>query len=250
MDVGPLALPVDTALFQWWAPALAFAAGLVSFASPCVLPLVPGYLSFVSGTTRQEGGRARLVPVGLFVLGFSVVFTALGVFSGAVLPLLRSPLGTRVAGVVVAAFGLAMLLYALRVRWPTLYAERRPFLRLLAGSRVGAFPLGMAFATGWTPCVGPVLGGILALAGAQGGSAWGGFLLFSYSLGLGVPFVLVGMGIGRVLDRVRAIRRNYHWVAGISGTVLVAAGVLLLTGLWVRVMGPLLRLTNRFEPPI
>ncbi|MBI4259153.1 MAG: hypothetical protein HY658_01180, partial [Actinobacteria bacterium] len=89
MDPLPLALAVDSALSQWWAPALAFAAGLVSFASPCVLPLVPGYLSFVSGTGPQEDRRKRLLPVGLFVLGFSVVFTTLGAFSGAVLPVLR-----------------------------------------------------------------------------------------------------------------------------------------------------------------
>lgn len=250
MDARLLALAVDTALSQWWAPGLALAAGLVSFASPCVLSLVPGYLSFVSGTGTQNEQRTRLVPVALFVLGFSVVFTALGAFSGAVLPVLRSPLGTRLAGIVVAVFGVAMLLYAFRVRWPTLYAERRPFLTRLAGGRVGAFPLGMAFATGWTPCIGPVLGGILALAGAQGGSVRGALLLFSYSLGLGVPFLLMGMGVGRLMDRVKAIRRNYHWVAGVSGGVMLAVGILLFTGLWVRLMGPVLRLVNQFEPPI
>jgi cytochrome c-type biogenesis protein len=228
----------------------ALAAGLVSFASPCVLPLVPGYLSFVSGSTSGDDRRARLLPIGLFVLGFAVVFTALGAFSGAVLPVLRSPLGTRLAGLVVAGFGLAMLLYALRVRWPSLYAERRPFLTRIAGSRGGAFPLGMAFAAGWTPCIGPVLGGILALAGAQGGSVRGAVLLFSYSMGLGIPFLLVGMEVGRLMDRVKAIRRNYHWVAGVSGAVMLTVGILLITDLWVRVMGPILRWTNRFEPPI
>ncbi|MBI4260226.1 MAG: cytochrome C biogenesis protein, partial [Actinobacteria bacterium] len=206
--------------------------------------------SFVSGTGPQEDRRKRLLPVGLFVLGFSVVFTTLGAFSGAVLPVLRSPLGTRVAGIVVAVFGLAMLLYAFRIRWPGLYAERRPFLSRLGGGRVGAFPLGMAFATGWTPCIGPVLGGILGLAGAQGGSTRGALLLFSYSAGLGVPFLLVALGVGRVLDRVKAIRRNYHWVAGISGTLMLGVGILLVSGLWVRLMAPILRLVNRFEPPI
>lgn len=244
---------VETGLAAWWAPGLAFAAGVVSFASPCVLPLVPGYLSFVSGT----GGGDRvaltsrpLAPILLFVAGFAVVFTALGAFAGALLPIVRSPVGIRVAGLIVVAFGVVMILYALRLGGPGLYAERRPFLSRIAPGKATAFPLGMAFAAGWTPCIGPVLAGILGIASAQGGSIEGGILLFSYSLGLGLPFLLVGLGVSRLVRGMDVLKRNYHWIAGVSGAVMVTVGLLLVSGLWVRLLAPLLRLVNRFEPPI
>jgi cytochrome c-type biogenesis protein len=239
------------ALNAWWAPTLAFAAGLVSFASPCVLPLVPGYVSFVSGSGRQEGGRPVL-PMLLFVLGFAIVFTALGAFSRALVPVVNSPAGQRVAGVLVASIGVLMLLYALRIGSPALFAERRPFLSRVGPGPVGALPLGMAFAVGWTPCIGPVLAGILTLALAQGGGAWGALLLFSYSLGLGLPFVLVGLGIRRLMGALAFVKRNYHWFAGISGVLMVTIGLLLALNLWVPLLSRLglLRLVRGFTPPI
>lgn len=243
-------------LTAWWAPSLAFAAGVVSFASPCVLPLVPGYLSFVSASSGPEapagapaGGRP-VAPILLFVLGFSVVFSSLGAFAGTLVPLVRSETGQRVAGVVVLLAGVAMIAYALRIGGTSLYAERRPFLSKVRPGRAMAFPLGMAFAAGWTPCVGPVLAGVLTLAGAQGGAARGALLLFSYSLGLGVPFLLVGLGVGGLLRRLGGLRRHFSVIAGVSGGLMAAIGLLLVSGLWVRLLGPLLRLVNRFEPPI
>src|SRR3954468_2053558 len=165
---------VRTGLSSWWAPGLAFVAGIVSFASPCVFPLVPGYLSFISGAEGQDD--RPLVPILLFIGGFSLVFTAVGAFTSALVSSwILSPGGQRVAGAVIVAFGLFMILYALRRGGPALYAERRPFLERIKPGRAGALPLGMAFAAGWTPCIGPVLGAIIGLA-AVGSAGWGAFL--------------------------------------------------------------------------
>ena len=243
------------AVNSWWAPALAFVAGVVSFASPCVLPVVPGYLSFISGTTpeaRPEQARRPLIPMLLFVLGFSVVFSALGGFSRVLVPVVRSDWGQRIGGIIVVAVGVLMVLYALRVGSPALFAERRPFLSRLRPGPASALPLGMAFAVGWTPCIGPVLAAILTLALAQGGGLWGATLLFFYSLGLGLPFVLLGLGVGRLLRAMRFVARNYHWFAGVGGVLLIAIGVLLATGTWEQLLVRLglLRLIQDFTPPL
>ena len=227
IPLDPLA-NVTSGLTRWWAPALAFAAGVVSFASPCVFPLVPGYLSFVSGGEAQE--KRPVVPILMFILGFAAVFTLLGVSASAV-RFAKSALG-------------------LRIGWPALYAERRPFLSRIRPGPAGAVPLGMAFAAGWTPCLGPVLGGILAIAGSQGSSVRGGALLFVYSLGLGLPFLLIGLGVKRLLRALDFVKRNYHWFAGVSGVIMVAIGVLLVSGLWQQLMIPILNRLSRIAPPI
>jgi len=239
---------VTDGLSSWWAPGLAFAAGVVSFASPCVCPLVPGYLSFVAGGQEREERSAG--PTVLFILGFALVFTTLGAFAGVMVPILRSQLAQRIAGGVVVGFGLVMIAYALRLKVPQLYAERRPFLARVKPGPAGALPLGMAFAAGWTPCIGPVLGGILTLAAAQGGAARGAFLLFFYSLGLGLPFLVLGLGVRRLVGGVRFLSRHNAAIAGTGGAVMVAIGVLLMTGLWVRLLAPLLRLITGFSPAI
>jgi cytochrome c-type biogenesis protein len=240
---------VQTGLASWWAPALAFAAGVVSFASPCVFPLVPGYLSFVSG--GQEREERPLVPILLFIGGFSVVFVGLfGGFTTAFQRVLRSSTGIRVTGAVIVAFGVLMILYALQIGSPSLYAERRPFLERVRPGPAWAFPLGMAFAAGWTPCIGPVLAGVIGLAAAQGGGLRSTFLLLMYSLGLGLPFLLVGLGVRRLVDTLAVIRRNYHWIAGVSGAVMITIGLLVVTNQWVRVLNPILRAINRFQPAI
>ena len=238
---------VTSGLSQWWAPGLAFAAGVVSFASPCVFPLVPGYLSFVSGGPAEE--RKPVVPILLFIVGFAAVFTALGA-SASVLRFVKSDVGLRIAGGVVLLFGLAMLLYAFRLGWPGLYAERRPFLERVKPGPAGALPLGMAFAVGWTPCIGPVLGGILAIAGTQGSVPRGAFLLFVYSLGLGLPFLLIGLGVRRLMGALAFVKRNYHWFAGVSGVVMIGIGVLLVSGLWQTVLTPILNRLSNITPPI
>ena len=240
---------VREGLVSWWAPALAFTAGVVSFASPCVFPLVPGYLSFVTGG-EAEDVRRPVVPIVLFIGGFATVFTALGAFTASVTRVLRSPVGIRVSGLVIVAFGVLMLLYALRLGSPALFAERRPLLGRVRPGPAWAFPLGVAFGAGWTPCIGPVLAGVLAIAAAQGGSARGALLLFAYSAGLGLPFLLVGLGVRRLMGALGFVKRNYHWFAGASGAVMVAIGVLVATNLWTRLLGPVLRAVSRFNPPI
>jgi cytochrome c-type biogenesis protein len=245
-------------LTAWWAPFLAFAAGIVAFASPCVLPLVPGYLSFVTAAADRPGSpnspaqraQRNAAPMLLFVAGFSVVFTSLGAFAGVFVPIVRSTTGQRVAGLVVLAVGVFLLLYAFRVGSAWVFRERRPLLASVRPSGATAFPLGMAFAAGWTPCIGPVLAGTLALATAQSDPARSALLLFAFSMGLGVPFVLIGFGVGGLMRRLSILQRHYRAITGVSGSVLVAIGLLLVSGAWVRVIAPVLRLVNSFEPPI
>ncbi|HET7236366.1 MAG TPA: cytochrome c biogenesis protein CcdA [Actinomycetota bacterium] len=240
---------VQEGLAAWWAPALAFAAGVVSFASPCVFPLVPGYLSFVAGGEAREESRP-VVPILLFIGGFAAVFTALGAFTGAVTKILRSTAGVKISGAFIIAFGVLMVLYALRLGSPSLFTERRPLLSKVRPGRAWAFPLGVAFGAGWTPCIGPVLAGVLAIAAAQGGSLRGATLLFVYSIGLGLPFLLVGVGIRRLMGALDWVKRNYHWIAGISGAVMIAIGVLVITDTWSRLLAPVLRAISNFNPPI
>jgi len=244
---------VERGLSSWWAPALAFAAGVVSFASPCVFPLVPGYLSFVAGSGPTPGVaevRKPIVPILLFIAGFAVVFTSLGAFTATMTGILRSPVGIRVSGLVIVLFGVLMLLEAFQWGSPTLFMERRPLLSKVKPGPAWAFPLGIAFGAGWTPCIGPVLAGVLAIAAAQGGSARGAFLLFMYSLGLGLPFLLVGVGIRRLMGALSFVKRNYHWFAGISGMIMVTIGILVFTNTWSRLLAPILRIVSRFNPPI
>jgi cytochrome c-type biogenesis protein len=231
-------------LTQWWAPALAFLAGVVSFASPCVFPLVPGYVSFVTGERSAEDRDRPLVPILLFVAGFGLVFTLLGAFSSLLVPKIGGVTGERIAGAVVLLVGVLMITYALGRGSVRMYAERRPFLQKVRPGPVWAAPLGMAFALGWTPCIGPVLAGILGLA-SQGGTARGTLLLLCYSAGLGVPFVLVGLGVRRFMGAAGWVRRHYEPITAVSGVLLVALGVLLVTGQFTRLFAPL---AGRFTP--
>lgn len=251
--IGALASLVQTGLGSWWAPALALAAGAVSFASPCVLPLVPGYLAFVAGRREVTAERpaAAIGPIVLFIAGFTVVFTlGFGFAASSIARFVHSLAGQRVAGAVIIAFGAFMLMYALRLGVPWLYREERPLLTRVRPGPAWAFPLGLAFAVGWTPCIGPVLAGILVLAAAQGSSSRAIFLLFMYSVGLGVPFLLVGLGVDRLMGAFRFVSRNYQWFAGVSGGVLVAIGVLLVTGVWVQLLSPVLQMVTNFSPAI
>lgn len=213
---------------------VAFVAGVVSFLSPCVLPLVPGYISMLSGASIEElktGADAALVARVFrnsiaFVLGFSVVFIALGASASTVgrfLVVQRSAFNI-VAGIIVIIFGLHLTGL---VKIPFLYREAR---MKTGGSRrglVGAFVLGFAFAFGWTPCVGPILAGILALAATRETVFQGMFLLAIYSAGLAIPFLLTGLGLSRFLRFYGGFRKHLQVVEVLSGVLLIAIGVLM-----------------------
>jgi cytochrome c-type biogenesis protein len=239
-------------LSRWWAPAVAFAAGVVSFASPCVFPLVPGYLSFITGESvagidrgpaRGVATRTRnLLPILLFIAGFTLVFTLYGAFSTTFVRIFKGRAGQVVAGLVVIAVGLLLIGYALGRGWLALYSERRPFLRRVRPGVTGSFPLGMAFAAGWTPCIGTVLSAILTMAAVTGGALRGATLLAIYSLGLGVPFLLLGLGVQWLTGSLEWVRRHYRGISVASGAVLLVLGAMLVTGTFTRYLNaPLLR---------
>lgn len=215
----------------------AFAAGVASFLSPCVLPLVPGYVSFMSGLSLEElskGADRSLVlrRAGLgsvfFVLGFSVVFTALGASASAVGRLLAEHMSaiSKVAGAVIIVFGLHT---AGVFTIPFLYYERRFSASGVPPGFAGSFVMGLAFACGWTPCIGPILAGILALAATQETVARGMLLLLVYSLGLGVPFLLTGFGINAFLAFFARYKRYILWGERFAGALLVGVGVLIFS---------------------
>jgi len=225
--------------------AAAFAAGVISFTSPCVFPLIPGYLSFVSGVGfDQLGARTQRVvtATGAFVVGFAAMFVLLGAgvgWFGNALLTNRRPLEI-VAGIFIV---LAGVIYAGLPLPRFLLAERRLELRSERKTLATATGAGVAFAIGWTPCIGPTLAGILALA-AGGSPEQGAVLLAVYSLGLGIPFLLFGLLFTRALGIVRWLRRRWRIVSLVSGVFLVAFGVLLATGLLVRLTAQLSRFTG------
>ena len=244
---------VASGLAEWWAPGLAFAAGVVSFASPCVLPLVPGYVSFVGGGRASEDAAARrpIVPILLFIGGFTVVFVLLFLFTANTVidgvKLLRGGTARWVSAGIVVAVGLLMIANGLGRGPLSLFAERRPFLSRIKPGPRWAFPLGMAFAAGWTPCIGPTLAGIIAVAGAQGSVARGAFLLVSYSFGLGLPFVLVGLGVRRMMGALDWVKRRFVVISVVSGALLVGIGILIGTG---ALTAWFVRFSPQFEPVI
>ncbi len=220
----------------------AFLAGIVSFLSPCVLPIVPGYLSFISGVSSEdlrgvaghehalEGAAGRRVAYAsiFFVLGFSTVFVLLGATAsalGAILFENQNWLG-RVGGVVVILFALHTMGL---IRIPLLYREARFHTDQRPASFVGAYVIGLAFAFGWTPCIGPVLAAILVLAERQETLGQGVMLLVVYSLGLGIPFLASGVLIRPALRAMNRAKSHMRKIEIASGCILLAVGVLLLT---------------------
>jgi cytochrome c-type biogenesis protein len=215
--------------------ATAFAAGFVSFLSPCVWPLVPAYLSYVSGVPYDELGsnRRRVVLTTLaFVGGFSIVFALYGVsvgYLGALVADYRRPIEI-VGGVLVILMGLALLGFAQRL----VGREARVGLPARPTTYVGAGFAGVVFAVGWTPCIGPILTSILLYAATQG-SAGGSLLLLAYGIGLGVPFLLSGLLASWLLERTGAYRKYGAWINRVAGVVMIIVGVLLATGQLTRI---------------
>jgi cytochrome c-type biogenesis protein len=218
--------------------AIAFGAGLLSITSPCSLPLLPGYLGYLTGSANAGRRRTVLAAV-LFVTGFSLVFVALGATAstlGSLLLVYRLPLA-RVAGLFILVMGLALLLES-RVG---LLSRGGDWSRRFEGGRLSTAPaLGIAFGLTWTPCIGPVLGAILTLAGATASLGQGVALLAAYSLGLAVPFVLLSLSVPLVRGWLRRIRRGTAALQTASAVLLVAMGALLLTDRWLPLVSPVL----------
>jgi cytochrome c-type biogenesis protein len=213
----------------------AFAVGLISFVSPCVLPLVPGYLSAVSGMSLAEIQRGEkrlsriLFPAIVFCLSFTVVFVALGMTATGLGSALQDGRGTldKVAGVIIIALG---VFFVLTPFVPRLNREWRPDMLMSRAGSGGPLIAGAAFAFAWTPCVGPTLGTILTAASVQDTVGEGGVLLLFYSAGLAVPFLLTAVAFTRATSAFRWLRDRYLIITGLSGAVLIAMGVLLFTG--------------------
>ena len=215
--------------------ATAFLAGLISFLSPCVLPLVPGYLSYVAGTSLEtlrddRSSRLRALAYAVsFVLGFSIIFVALGASATALGGLLlewRYELGL-VAGALVLLFGLH-LAGILPIAW--LEREARLRVDVRGGRHAGALLMGMAFALGWTPCIGPVLGAILTMSAGSGDLRLGTALLAVYALGLALPFLLAALFTDVLLKRLRRLSRAGYNLQRAAGALLAVVGLLILTG--------------------
>jgi len=225
---------------------VAFGAGALSFFAPCVVPLVPAYVASIAGATpaqmRDEPGQytGRLVRGGLlYVLGFAVVFVALGLLAGVAGSAIRQQeaIAQRIGGIVVIVLGAA-----LAGLLPTALSERGGGLlpqSLLSRQHGGAFPfvLGLVFGTAWTPCVGPVLAGVLLLAATSGHALTGGVLLAAYAVGLGLPFMFVSLLLASFPVAMRPLARAGAWAGRVAGALMIALGILLLLGIYSTLAG-------------
>jgi cytochrome c-type biogenesis protein len=227
---------------------VAFTGGLLSFLSPCVLPLVPSYLGFVTGFTYDEMANRRriaMVHAALFVTGFTIVFMLFGASATALGRVLKyyEVWFQRIGGVLIILFGLYCL-GVFRLRWleqdARLHLDRKPV------GFLGSVLVGMAFAAGWTPCIGPILGGILGLAATEADLSRGMVLLGTYSLGLAVPFLLAAFAVETFLDWFQRFRRHLRWVQRASGVLLLLVGFLLVSGQFTRLAAWLQGLTPGF----
>jgi cytochrome c-type biogenesis protein len=208
---------------------VAFGAGLVSFLSPCVLPLVPGYISAVAGVTPEDVRARRVIgPALMFVATFSAIFIALGLLGQQALRgALTGPAALKVSGGIIIAMG---VLFILAPFVPRFSREWHFDALMQRAGRGGPIVTGAAFALAWTPCTGPTLGAIITAAGASKSAAHGAFLLAVYCAGLGVPFLVTALAFGSMTSAFAVIRRHYAIVIGAGGAVLIAMGVLIWTG--------------------
>jgi cytochrome c-type biogenesis protein len=208
---------------------VAFGAGLISFLSPCVLPLVPGYISSVAGVTPGEIRASRVLgPSLMFVASFSAIFIALGLLSEQALHgALTGPAAMKISGAVIVAMG---VLFVLAPFVPRLGREWHVERLTSRAGKGGPIITGAAFALAWTPCTGPTLGAIITAAGASHSAAHGAFLLAVYCAGLGVPFLITGLAFGKATSAFSVIKRHYPIVIGAGGAVLIGMGILIWTG--------------------
>ena len=211
--------------------AISFTAGLLSFLSPCVLPLIPSYVTFVTGLTLEDVQRSRrtaLIHSLLFVLGFTIIFLALGATAttlGRLLGYNRDWIG-RIGGVLVILLGLYLLgLF----NFSALARERRVHIADKPVGYLGTVLVGIAFGAGWTPCIGPILGGVLTYTASSADLGRGMVLLFAYSLGLAIPFLVAALAIDRFVTVFQRFRAHLVWVSRVAGVLLIAVGILMLT---------------------
>lgn len=211
--------------------ALAFTAGLLSFLSPCVLPLIPSYVTFITGLSLEDVSHARrtaLVHSLLFILGFTIIFVALGATATALGQLLGYQRAwiSRIGGVLIIVFGL----YMLGVFNVSLFSrERRVHIADKPVGYLGTLLVGIAFGAGWTPCIGPILGSILTYAASAADLSRGLWLLLAYSLGLAVPFLVSAVAVERFLDFFTRMKRQMVWVTRASGVLMIVVGILMVT---------------------
>jgi cytochrome c-type biogenesis protein len=222
-------------------------AGLVSFFSPCVVPLLPGYLSYatgLSGVDLEQGRRGRMVLGSfLFVLGFSFVFVALGTLSGALGDWLF-----RYTHEISVALGFFTILVGVAFIGLVPWLQRDVRVHRVPAVGLAAAPLlGVLFGLGWTPCIGPTLSAVQALALHEGTAARGALLSVAYSLGLGIPFLVAGFAFRRTLGAVAWVRRHQAWVTRLGGMMLIVVGLLLVTGMWDQWVGDLRSWVGGFE---
>ena len=208
---------------------VAFGAGLVSFLSPCVLPLVPGYISAVAGVSPEEIRPRRVIGPSLaFVASFSAIFIALGLLGQQALRgALTGPTALKVSGAIIIAMGMVFLLAPFVPRFSR---EWHVDALMKRAGRGGPVVAGAAFALAWTPCTGPTLGAIITAAGTSNSATHGAFLLAVYCAGLGIPFLLTGLAFGSMTSALTVVRRHYLVVIGTGGAVLIGMGVLMVTG--------------------
>ncbi len=228
--------------------AIAFAAGVLSFLSPCVLPLVPSYVSFITGLSLDELGERRWTAFThalFFIAGFTIIFMALGATATALGRLLSfyQVWLERVGGALIMLFGLYLLG---AFQWGGLARERRVHLQNKPVGYLGSTLVGLAFGAGWTPCIGPILGSILVYAAPGGQLGLGLLLLFTYSLGLAVPFLLAALAVEKFIDWFKQFRRFIPMVTKVSGGILIAVGLLLATGYFALLASWLQGLTPEF----
>ncbi|MDZ7343741.1 MAG: cytochrome c biogenesis protein CcdA [candidate division KSB1 bacterium] len=224
-------------------------AGLISFISPCVLPLVPAYISFISGVSmeqlraparQQQTSRRIILGSLMFISGFAVVFILLGATATFIGGFLLKNLGliSKLAGAVLIVFGLHVAGW---IKIPFLNYEARIQTSSKPAGAIGAFLVGSAFAFGWTPCIGPILGAILAIAASQETVGQGMFLLFIYSLGLAIPFFLTAVATQRLLSAMTRVKKHFRTIEVVSGLFLIAVGVMMVFNLFTALNAILVR---------
>ncbi|MEY4390791.1 MAG: hypothetical protein RLZZ400_534 [Actinomycetota bacterium] len=221
---------------------LALLAGVISFLSPCILPLVPGYLAFVSGTASQKS-RTVLGTL-LFVLGFTLVFVALGTIAGGVGNFLAANSGT-----LQVVFGIAIILFGVVMLGGFSFMQRTAKFSVNSGlGLVGAFLLGLAFGFGWTPCIGPTLGSVITLSLDSATAGRGALLSFVYSLGIGLPFLAIAFGFGWATRSVEFVRKHIRAFNIAGGLMLIVLGTLMVTGVWRALTSLIQEVFGNFVP--